>query len=258
MKKIPQSQKNKVRLTTEEFSVVQKRFIQYENEVIFTLTKGKETLELRFDYEGETIWATQNTIVELFSTTKQNISKHIKHIYETKELVESATVNKKLTVQNEGARSVKRELDFYNLDMIIAVGYRVNSEVATRFRQWATARLNEFIIKGFTMDDNRLKKHGSRYFEELFTRVRDIRNSERNLYQKVTDIYATSIDYDVKKYISKTFFATVQNKMHFAVTGKTAAEIIHERSNSRNRIWVLQVSRAIILSDPMPTLPRII
>lgn len=210
-----------------------KDFIFPNNEVVFTLTKGKETTELRFDYKGETIWATQNTIAELFATTKQNVSKHIKNIYETEELSASATVNKKLTVQIEGERSIKRELDFYNLDVIIAVGYRVNSEVATRFRQWATARLNEFIIKGFTMDDNRLKKHGSRYFEELFARVRDIRNSERNLYQKITDIYATSIDYDVKKDISKTFFATVQNKMHFAVTGKTAAEIIHERSNSK-------------------------
>ena len=137
-----------------------KAFIQYDNDVVFVLTKGKETLELHFDYQGETIWATQGTIAELFSTTKQNISKHIKNIYETKELLELATVNKKLTVQKEGGRSIQRELDFYNLDMIISVGYRVNSETATRFRQWATARLNEFIIKGFTMDDNRLKKNG--------------------------------------------------------------------------------------------------
>ncbi len=210
-----------------------KKFISPNNEVIFTLTKGIETVELHFDYKGETIWATQNTIAELFETTKQNVSKHIKNIYETEELSAVATVNKKLTVQMEGERPIKRELEFYNLDVIIAVGYRVNSEIAIRFRQWATARLNEFIIKGFTLDDNRLKNHGSRYFEELFARIRDIRNSERNLYQKVTDIYATAINYDAKKNISKTFFATVQNKMHFAVTGKTAAEIIHERSNSK-------------------------
>jgi len=229
MKKNKSLQQNKV---TE---IMGKDFTSPNNEVVFTLTKGKETVELSFDYEGETIWATQNIIAGLFATTKQNISKHIKNIYETKELSELATINKKLTVQNEGTRSIKRELDFYNLDVIIAVGYRINSEVATRFRQWATARLNEFIIKGFTMDDNRLKKNGGRYFEELLARIRDIRSSERNLYQKVTDIYATAIDYDSKNDISKVFFATVQNKMHFAVIGKTAAEIIHERANSSER-----------------------
>ena len=211
----------------------QKKNIRLDNnEVVFTLTRGKDTIELRFDYEGETIWATQNTIAELFNTTKQNISKHIAKIFQEEELLPDQTVNQKLTVQNEGGRQVKRMMDFYNLDMIIAVGYRVNTKTATRFRQWATARLNEFIIKGFTMDDNRLKKHGSRYFDELIARIRDIRSSERNLYQKVTDIYATSIDYDSKSEISKIFFATVQNKIHFAVTGKTAAEIIYERANS--------------------------
>ncbi|OGI32026.1 MAG: cell filamentation protein Fic [Candidatus Moranbacteria bacterium RIFOXYA12_FULL_35_19] len=199
---------------------------------MLALTRGKDTVELHFDYEGETIWATQNTIAELFATSKQNISKHIAKIYQEKELLPDRTVNQKLTVQNEGSRQVKREVDFYNLDVIIAVGYRINSKIATCFRQWATARLNEFIIKGFTMDDNRLKKHGSRYFDELIARIRDIRSSERNLYQKVTDIYATAIDYEYNLDISKTFFATVQNKMHFAVTGKTAAEIIYERANS--------------------------
>lgn len=203
-----------------------------ENEVVLKLTKGQETLELHFDYEHETIWATQNTIAELFGTTKQNVSKHIKNIISKGELEDSATVNEKLTVQNERGREVSRKLFFYNLDMIIAVGYRVNSDVATRFRRWATARLNEFIIKGFTMDDNRLKKNGGRYFEELLARIRDIRNSERNLYQKVTDIYATALDYNGKSEDSQKFFATVQNKMHFAVTGKTAAEIIHERVNN--------------------------
>lgn len=209
-----------------------KKFIQLENEVVFALTKGKDTVELHFDYEGETIWATQNTLAELFATSKQNISKHIAKIYQEGELSPERTVNQKLTVQNEGQRQVKREVDFYNLDVIIAVGYRVNSKIATRFRQWATARLNEFIIKGFTMDDNRLKKHGGRYFDELIERIRDIRSSERNLYQKVTDIYATAIDYEYASDVSKKFFATVQNKMHFAVTGKTAAEIIYERANS--------------------------
>lgn len=212
--------------------IIPNKFLQTDNEVIFALTKGKDTVELHFDYEGETIWATQNTIAELFATSKQNISKHIAKIYQEEELSPERTVNQKLTVQNEGGRQVRRKVDFYNLDIIIAVGYRVNSKIATRFRQWATARLNEFIIKGFTMDDNRLKKNGSRYFDELIARVRDIRSSERNLYQKVTDIYATSIDYKYKSDDSKIFFATVQNKMHFAVTGKTAAEIIYERANS--------------------------
>lgn len=212
--------------------IIPNKFLQTDNEVIFALTKGKDTVELHFDYEGETIWATQNTIAELFVTSKQNISKHIARIYNEEELSSERTVNKKLTVQNEGSRQVRREVDFYNLDIIIAVGYRINSKIATRFRQWATARLNEFIIKGFTMDDNRLKKYGSRYFDELIARIRDIRSSERNLYQKVTDIYATAIDYEYKSDVSKIFFATVQNKMHFAVTGKTAAEIIYERVNS--------------------------
>jgi Virulence protein len=212
--------------------IIQNKFFQPENEVILTLTKGKDTVELCFDYEGETIWATQNTIAELFATSKQNISKHIAKIFQEGELAPERTVNQKLTVQMEGSRQIKRGMDFYNLDVIIAVGYRVNSMIATRFRQWATARLNEFIIKGFTMDDNRLKKHGGRYFDELIARVRDIRSSERNLYQKVTDIYSTAIDYDSKSEVSKIFFATVQNKMHFAVSGKTAAEIIYERANS--------------------------
>lgn len=203
-----------------------------ENEIVLKLTSGKETVEFRFDYEKETVWATQNTIAELYRTTKQNVSKHIKNILKEGELPELATVNKKLTVQKEGARDISRELVFYNLDMIIAVGYRVNSEIAMRFRRWATARLNEFIIKGFVLDDERLKKYGGRYFDELLARIRDIRSSERNLYQKVTDIYATAIDYDGKTEASKNFFAAVQNKMHFAITGKTAAEIIKERADS--------------------------
>ncbi len=138
-----------------------------ENKVVLTLLKGKETIELRFDYEGETIWATLNTIAELFDTSKQNISLHVKNIFQTRELKSDSTVKEFLTVQKEGSRDIKRSLEYYNLDMIIAVGYRVNSLIATHFRQWATARLNEYLIKGFTMDDNRLKKHGSRYFDEL-------------------------------------------------------------------------------------------
>ena len=202
------------------------------NEVVLILTNGKDNLEMFFDYDHETIWATQNVIASIFGSTKQNISKHIKNILITKELDEKRTVNKKLTVQKEGVREVDRMIDFYNLDMIIAVGYRINSGVATKFRQWATERISEYLIKGFTMDDERLKKNGYRYFKELIERVRDIRSSERNLYQKVTDIYATSIDYDGKAEDSKLFFKTVQNKMHFAVSQKTAAEIISERADS--------------------------
>ena len=202
------------------------------NEVVLILTNGKDNLEMFFDYDHETIWATQNVIASIFGSTKQNISKHIKNILITKELDEKRTVNKKLTVQKEGVREVDRMIDFYNLDMIIAVGYRINSGVATKFRQWATERISEYLIKGFTMDDERLKKNGYRYFKELIERVRDIRSSERNLYQKVTDIYATSIDYDGKAEDSKLFFKTVQNKMHFAVSQKTAVEIISERADS--------------------------
>lgn len=202
------------------------------NEVVLILTNGKDNLEMFFDYDHETIWATQNVIASIFGSTKQNISKHIKNILITKELDEKRTVNKKLTVQKEGEREVDRMIDFYNLDMIIAVGYRINSGVATKFRQWATERISEYLIKGFTMDDERLKKNGYRYFKELIERVRDIRSSERNLYQKVTDIYATSIDYDGKAEDSRLFFKTVQNKMHFAVSQKTAAEIISERADS--------------------------
>ena len=142
---------------------------------------------------------------------------------------ETSTVKKFLTVQNEGSRSVKRNIDHYNLDMIIALGYRVQSEVAVRFRIWATQRLHEYIQKGFTMDDERLKQGGNRYFKELLQRIRDIRSSERNFYQQVTDIYATSIDYDPRADITKKFFATVQNKLHYAVHEHTAAELIYDR-----------------------------
>jgi len=207
---------------------------KHTNKIVYTLTNGKDSVELRFDYERETIWATLNTLGELFDTDKSGISRHIENIYSAGELERDSTVAKIATVQQEGNRSVKRNLEYYNLDMIIAVGYRVNSIVATRFRQWATERLREYIIKGFTMDDDRLKKHGGRYFDELIERIRDIRSSERNFYQKVTDIYSTSIDYEVGSETSRQFFATVQNKMHYAVSGKTAAEIIAKRADSKS------------------------
>lgn len=220
------------------------------NEVVLLLTNGKDTLEMFFDYQNETIWATQNVIASIFGTTKQNISKHTKNIFAEAELDEKRTVNKKLTVQKEGGRSVERRIDFYSLEVIIAVGYRVNSIVASKFRQWATDRISEYLIKGFTMDDDRLKKNGYRYFKELIERVRDIRSSERNLYQKVTDIYATSIDYDGKVEDSKLFFKTVQNKMHFAVSQKTAAEIIMERADgSKPFMGLLSFKNDYILQE---------
>ena len=175
------------------------------------------------------IWLTQNQIADIYKTTQENISIHIKNIYKDNELNLDSTNKKFLLVQKEGTRKVKRNIDHYNLDMIIALGYRVQSDVAVRFRIWATRRLHEYIQKGFAMDDERLKQGGNRYFKELLQRIRDIRSSERNFYQQVTDIYATSIDYNPRSEITKNFFATVQNKLHYAVHEHTAAELIHER-----------------------------
>ena len=177
----------------------------------------------------EDIWLTQSQLAEIYKTTRENITMHISNIYKDNELPKGSTCKKFLQVQNEGTRSVKRNIDHYNLDMIIALGYRVQSEVAVRFRIWATQRLHEYIQKGFTMDDERLKQGGNRYFKELLQRIRDIRSSERNFYQQVTDIYATSIDYDPRADITKKFFATVQNKLHYAVHEHTAAELIYDR-----------------------------
>lgn len=202
------------------------QFLVYEAE------DGKVKIEVRL--ENETVWLTQQLMAELFQTTKQNINLHIQHIFEEGELTLEATVKEYLTVRREGQREVKRHLDFYNLDMIISVGYRIKSHVATRFRIWATQRLREYIIKGFVLDDERLKNPDQPfdYFDELIRRIQDIRTSERRFYQKITDIYVTSIDYDPTLEISIEFFKTVQNKMHWAITGMTAAEIIHERADS--------------------------
>jgi len=195
--------------------------------LVYRAEDGRLKLEVRL--EDETVWLTQPLMADLFQTTQQNISQHILNIYEEEELPPEATHKKYLSVRLEGKREVKRRLDFYNLDMIISVGYRVKSHVATRFRMWATERLKEYIVKGFTLDDERLKNPDLPfdYFEELTRRIQDIRTSERRFYQKITDIYATSIDYDPTQEISITFFKTVQNKMHWAITGQTAAEIIH-------------------------------
>ncbi|WP_199523073.1 virulence RhuM family protein [Eubacterium sp. OM08-24] len=197
------------------------------NMLIYQDENGITKVSVRLDEDD--IWLTQNQIAELYNTTKQNISLHINNIFNDGELSQNSTVKKYLTVQNEGGRKVNRNLDHYNLDMIIALGYRIQSPVAVRFRQWATQRLHEYIQKGFALDDERLKQGGNRYFRELLQRIRDIRSSERNFYQQVTDIYATSIDYDPCSNLTKEFFATVQNKLHFAVHEQTVAEVIYNR-----------------------------
>ncbi|MCL2689493.1 MAG: virulence RhuM family protein [Chitinispirillia bacterium] len=204
---------------------------QNENKIVlYQDENGITRISVRFS--DDDLWLTQHQIAEIYDTTQQNISQHIDGILKDGELEDEATHKKYLLVQIEGKREVKREISHYNLDMIIAIGYRVQSQIATRFRRWATKRLHEYIQKGFTMDDDRLKQGGSRYFRELLQRIRDIRSSERNFYQQVTDIYATSTDYDSSADITKTFFATVQNKMHFAVHEHTAAEVIYERVNN--------------------------
>lgn len=173
------------------------------NIIIYQDTNNVTRVSVRFS--DEDIWLTQGQIAELYDTTQQNISQHIESIYKDRELEKNSTNKKFLLVRTEGTRQVKRNIDHYNLDMIIALGYRVQSQIATRFRQWATERLHEYIQKGFAMDDERLKQGGSRYFRELLQRIRDIRSSERNFYQQVTDIYATAVDYDPRSDMTKFF-----------------------------------------------------
>ena len=187
-------------------------------------------------YAEENIWLNQKKMAELFDTTPQNITQHLKNIFAENEADQVATCKDFLQVQNEGKREVNRKITFYSLEAIIAVGYRVNSERGTQFRQWATEILKNYIHKGFALDSNRFKygtRFSTRYFDELYEEIKDIRTSERMLYQKITDIYATAIDYSPKAFESKEFFATIQNKLHFAITGKTAAEIIQERVSSK-------------------------
>lgn len=203
--------------------------------LLYTAPSGKVKVEIFL--RDENIWLTQEKIAALFGVDRSVITKHLKNIFETGELNKEATCAKIAQVREEGGRSVNREIEFYNLDAIISVGYRVNSTQATHFRIWATERLKEYIIKGFTMDDERLKNpqhiFGQDYFEEQLARIRDVRSSERRFYQKITDIYSQcSIDYNPESQETKDFFATVQNKLHFAITGQTAAEIIHSRVNS--------------------------
>lgn len=203
-----------------------------QNIIIYQNKEGNITLDVHL--ENETVWINRQQMAELFDRDVKTIGKHINNVFDEGELEKNSTVAKFATVQNEGGREVERLIEYYNLDVIISVGYRVKSVQGTMFRIWATKRIHEYIVKGFTMDDDRLKQEGarSRYFEELLQRIRDIRSSERNFYQKITDIYATSIDYKSDAETTKQFFATVQNKMHYAIHGQTAAELIHNRTDA--------------------------
>jgi len=194
---------------------------------VFSAKNGKPDVVARF--ENDDVWLTQKHLASIFCTTKQNVSQHVTQILESGELAESSCVKKFFTVDEKFGRPAKIPVYHYNLDMIIALGYRIDSPVAIRFRQWATERLHELIQKGFALEDERLKQGGNRYFKELLQRIRDIRSSERNFYQQVTDVYATATDYDPRADITREFFATVQNKMHYAVHEHTAAEVIYDR-----------------------------
>lgn len=199
--------------------------------VIYQSENGDTRIDVRF--VDETVWLTQQQMAELFQSSRTNIVEHIQHIYEEGELDESSTCRKFRQVRTEGSRQVSREIPYYNLDMIISLGYRVKSMIATHFRRWATERLKEYMIKGFTIDDERLKNlGGGNYWRELLDRIRDIRSSEKVMYRQVLDLYATSVDYDPKSAESVAFFKMVQNKLHYAAHDHTAAEIIYERADA--------------------------
>lgn len=203
------------------------------NILIYQAEDGKTHINVRM--EGDTVWLTQSAMAELFQTSSQNITMHIKNIYAEGELSEEATCKDYLQVQSEGGREVQRALKHYNLEIIIAVGYRVKSHRGTQFRRWATERLREYLVKGFTMDDERLKEGrglGADYFDELLERIRDIRASEKQFYRKITEIYSLAVDYDPNADITHDFYASVQNKLHWAITGHTAAELIAERASA--------------------------
>jgi len=206
--------------------------------LLYTTSDGKEKIEVRL--ENETVWVTQAAMAELFQTTKQNISLHLKNIFEEDELDQNSVVKEYLTTAADGK---KYQVRSYNLEVIIAIGYRVRSHRGTQFRKWATERLNEYLVKGFTMDDERLKSVsniGSDYFDEMLERIRDIRSSEKRFYQKIRDIYKLAVDYDPKAEETLEFFKIVQNKLHFAVSGKTAAELISERADaSKNNMGLI-------------------
>ena len=199
--------------------------------VIYQTEDGGTKIDVRF--EGETVWLTQQQMAELFGSSRTNIVEHIRHIYEEGELDEDSTCRKFRQVRDEGGRQVSRVIPHYNLDMIISLGYRVKSRIATHFRRWATERLKEYMLKGFTMDDERLKElGGGNYWKELLARIRDIRSSEKVMYRQVLDLYATSVDYDPNSAESIAFFKMVQNKLHYAAHGHTAAEVIYERADA--------------------------
>lgn len=202
------------------------------NQVIIYQSEDGET-RIEVNFTGETVWLSQQQMADLYQTTRPNVVQHIRNIYADGELVEEATCKNFLQVRQEGSRQVSREMPFYNLDMIISLGYRVKSIIATHFRRWATERLKEYIVKGFTMDDERLKGNGGGvYWRELLDRIRDIRSSEKVMYRQVLDLYATAVDYDPRSETSVEFFKIVQNKLHFAAHGHTAAEVIYHRANA--------------------------
>ena len=201
------------------------------NIIIYTTQDGLTKIETTFD--EDTVWLSQQQMGDLYQTSRTNVVEHIKHIYEDGELVEESTCRKIRQVRQEGARMVEREIPHYNLDMIISLGYRIKSVIATRFRQWSTKRLKEYMIKGFTIDDERLKGNGGgNYWKELLDRIRDIRSSEKVLYRQVLDLYATSVDYNPHSEESVRFFKIVQNKLHYAAHGHTAAEVIYQRADA--------------------------
>ena len=238
--------------------------------ILYTSEDGKTRMQLRV--EGQTIWLTQLEIAELFQTTKNNVSIHTKNIFEEGELTPGATVKESLTVQTEGNRQVERAIAYYNLDLILAIGYRVRSARGTQFRQWATTHLREYLVKGFVMDDQRLKNPGGwDYFDELLERIREIRASEKRFYQKVRDLFALSSDYKVREDETNLFFAEVQNKLLYAATGNTAAELIIKRadpsqpnmaltnwSGSRVRKQDVIIAKNYLTKDEIDTLNRLV
>jgi hypothetical protein len=207
---------------------------EQNNIVIYQLEDGKTKIDVKI--ENETVWLSQQQMAELFSTSRTNIVEHINNIYAEEELDKNSTCQNFRQVRKEGNRTVNREIPYYNLDMIISLGYRIKSKVATNFRKWATERLKEYMIKGFTMDDERLKGNGGgKYWKELLARIKDIRSSEKVLYRQVLDLYATAVDYNPKDSKSIEFFSIVQNKLHYAAHGHTAPEVIYERADSNKQ-----------------------